>query len=63
MVFSKVFRWRVSSIAAGLSILTGFLMTVILHQLPDTPGDIVERVVQMLLGFVILLFSKMRGQK
>ena len=63
MVFSKVFRWRVSSIAAGLSILTGFLMTVILHQLPDTPGDIVERVVPMLLGFVILLFSKMRGQK
>jgi sodium/proline symporter len=63
MVFSKVFRWRVSSIAAGLSILIGFLMTVILHQLPDTPGDIVERVVPMFLGFVILLFSKMRGQK
>ena len=58
MVFSKVLRWKVSSFAAGLSILTGFLMTVILHQLPDTPGDIVERVVPMLLGFLILNGSR-----
>ena len=42
MVFSMVFNWKVSSLAAGLSILTGFLMTVILHQFPDTPGDILE---------------------
>jgi sodium/proline symporter len=58
MVFSKVLSWRVSSIAAGLSIVTGFLMTVILHQLPDTPGDILERVLPMLLGFIILGCSK-----
>ena len=58
MVFSKVFNWKVSSLAAGLSILTGFLMTVILHQLPDTPGDILERVVPMFLGFIILSCSR-----
>jgi len=58
MVFSKVLSWRVSSFASGISILTGFLMTVILHQLPDTPGDIVERVLPMLLGFVILNISR-----
>jgi sodium/proline symporter len=58
MVFSKVLSWRVSSIAAGLSIVTGFLMTVILHQLPDTPGDILERVLPMLLGFIILSCSR-----
>jgi len=58
MVFSKVLSWKVSSIAAGLSILTGFLMTVILHQLPDTPGDILERVLPMLLGFIILTCSR-----
>ena len=58
MVFSKVLNWKVSSIAAGLSILTGFLMTVIFHQLADTPGDIVERVIPMLLGFLILNFSR-----
>ena len=58
MVFSKVFNWKVSSFAAGLSILTGFLMTVILHQLPDTPGDILERVVPMFLGFIILSCSR-----
>ena len=58
MVFSKVLSWKVSSIAAGLSILTGFLMTVILHQFPDTPGDILERVFPMLLGFVILNCSR-----
>ena len=58
MVFSKVLRWKISSIAAGLSIVTGFLMTVILHQLPDTPGDIIERVLPMLLGFLILNFSR-----
>ena len=58
MVFSKVLSWKVSSIAAGLSIVTGFLMTVILHQLPDTPGDILERVLPMLLGFIILSCSR-----
>jgi sodium/proline symporter len=58
MVFSKVLRWKVSSFAAGLSVVTGFLMTVILHQLPDTPGDILERVLPMLLGFIILNFSR-----
>ncbi len=58
MVFSKVLSWKVSSFAAGLSIVTGFLMTVILHQLPDTPGDILERVLPMLLGFIILSCSR-----
>ena len=58
MVFSKVLSWKVSSIAAGLSIVIGFLMTVILHQLPDTPGDILERVLPMLLGFIILNCSR-----
>ena len=58
MVFSKVLSWKVSSTAAGLSIVTGFLMTVILHQLPDTPGDILERVLPMLLGFIILSCSR-----
>jgi len=58
MVFSKVLNWKVSSIAAGLSVATGFLMTVILHQLPDTPGDILERVLPMLLGFIILSCSR-----
>ena len=58
MVFSKVLNWKVSSVAAGLSILTGFLLTVILHQLPDTPGDILERVLPMLLGFIILNCSR-----
>jgi len=58
MVFSKVLRWKVSSFASGLSIFMGFFMTVILHQLPDTAGDIVERVLPMLLGFIILNFSR-----
>jgi hypothetical protein len=58
MVFSKVLDWKVSSLAAGLSILTGFLMTVIFHQLPNTPGDIMERVLPMLLGFIILGCSR-----
>jgi len=58
MVFSKVLSWKVSSTAAGLSIVTGFLMTVILHQLPDTPGDILERVLPMLMGFIILSCSR-----
>ena len=58
MVFSKVLSWKVTSIAAGLSVATGFLMTVILHQLPDTPGDILERVLPMLLGFIILSCSR-----
>ena len=62
MVFSKVLDWKVSSISAGASILTGFLMTVILHQLPDTPGDIAERVIPMTLGFCILLYSRVNAE-
>jgi len=31
---------------------------VILHQLPNTPGDILERVLPMTLGFLILISSK-----
>ena len=58
MVFSKVLNWKVSSIAAGLSMTTGFLMTVILHQLPNTPGDILERMLPMMLSFLILIYSK-----
>tara|TARA_B100001964_G_C14196834_1_gene583831 strand:- start:112 stop:1524 length:1413 start_codon:yes stop_codon:yes gene_type:complete len=58
MVFSKVFSWKVSAIAAGFSVVTGFVMTVILHQFPDTPGDILERVLPMLLGFIILNRSR-----
>jgi len=58
MVFSKVLNWRLSAKAAGSSILVGFLMTVVFHLLPDTPGDFIERIIPMSLGFIILILSK-----
>ena len=58
MVLSKVFGWSVSGKAALLSVLCGFILTIVLHFFPDTPGDIVERTVPMALGLITLYVSK-----
>ena len=58
MVLSKVLGWSVSGRAALISVLCGFLLTIVLHYLPNTPGDIVERTVPMALGLLILHISK-----
>ena len=58
MVLSKVLGWSVSGRAALISVLCGFLLTIVLHYLPNTPGDIVERTVPMALGLLTLYISK-----
>jgi len=61
MVLSKVFYWDVPARAALISIMSGFLLTIFFHFLPDTPGDIVERVVPMSTGLVVLYLSKRKS--
>ena len=58
MVLSKVFGWSVPGRAALISVLCGFILTIVLHLFPDTPGDIVERTVPMALGLITLYVSK-----
>ena len=58
MVLSKVFDWNVSGKAALISVLCGFILTIVFHYLPNTPGDIAERTVPMALGLLTLFISK-----
>jgi len=60
MVLSKVFGWRFSGRAALISILCGFILTIVFHYLPNTPGDILERLVPMATGLLTLFISKNR---
>ena len=58
LVLSKVFEWTFSGRAALISMLCGFLLTIIFHYLPDTPGDILERSVPMAMGLLTLFVSR-----
>ena len=60
LVLSKVFEWTFSGRAALISMLCGFLLTIIFHYLPDTPGDILERSVPMAMGLLTLFISRKR---
>ena len=60
MVLSKVFGWSFSGRAALISILCGFILTIVFHYLPNTPGDILERLVPMATGLLTLFISKNR---
>jgi len=63
MVLSKVFYWNVSARAALISIMSGFLLTIFFHLLPDTPGDIIERVVPMSTGLIVLFVSSRNNKR
>ena len=60
MVLSKVFGWSFSGRAALISILCGFILTIVFHYLPNTPGDILERSVPMAMGMLTLFVSRKR---
>jgi Na+/proline symporter len=60
MVLSKVFGWIFSGRAALISILCGFILTIVFHYLPNTPGDILERSVPMAMGMLTLFVSRKR---
>ena len=60
MVLSKVFIWDIPAKSAFYSVISGFLLTILFHFLPDTPGDIVERIVPMSVGLCILYFTRIK---
>jgi hypothetical protein len=43
--------------------LSGFLLTIFFHFLPDTPGDIIERVVPMSTGLIVLFVSSRNNKR
>ncbi len=53
---------RVVSAAALASISTGFALTVVLYWLPDTPGDVAERLLPFVLALLIAWFGSQRGR-
>lgn len=44
-----------------LSILTGFSLAVVLYLLPNTPGDVVERLLPFTTGFIILMIGRQKS--
>jgi sodium/proline symporter len=49
----RLLRGHVQPVYRILSMLSGFGLTVILHWLPDTPGDIAERYIPLLLALLL----------
>ena len=60
-VIVRLLNWPVRPGAVMAAVATGFSLTVALYLAPDTPGDVAERAVPFVLGFLILLLGKRRG--
>ena len=60
-VVVRLLKWPVRPGAVIAAVATGFALTVVLYLSPDTPGDLAERAVPFLCGFLILLLGKRRG--
>lgn len=50
LVFARLANWQIAPAAAIASVSAGFTAAVLLYLLPDTPGDIAERVVPFTLA-------------
>ena len=58
VVIARLVRWPVRPGAVIAAVAAGFGLTVALHILPDTPGDVAERAVPFLIGGLILLVGR-----
>ncbi len=63
LVYMMVLGRQVKSAYALLVLLCGFLFTVILHQLPDTPGDWAERLLPIVVTLTIAALGSHRVAK
>ena len=61
LVFARLAEWRVAPAAAIVSVVTGFSAAVVLYLLPDTPGDIAERVLPFTAASMALLAGRERA--
>ena len=58
LVFFRLAGQVVASGGALAAVVTGFSLAVIFYLLPDTPGDIAERLLPFMSGVTILLLSR-----
>jgi len=57
-VFMRLAGARLRPGGVLLSILTGFVLAVTLYLLPNTPGDLVERLLPFCAGLTVLLVAR-----
>lgn len=59
-VVMKMAGTRLSGKAIYFAVLSGFVSAVAISMFPDSPGDVVERSIPFLIGFVILFFGRLK---
>jgi sodium/proline symporter len=62
LVFARLANWQIAPAAVIASVSTGFGAAVLLYLLPDTPGDIAERVVPFTLACAALWLGRLKEQ-
>lgn len=58
VVFLRLAGYEASPAAIPLSILTGFSLAVLFYLLPDTPGEVLERLAPFCCAFAVLLATR-----
>ena len=61
LVVWRLLRRPINATAVPMAMLAGFALTVLLHSLPDTPGDVAERALPFVVGCLILMLPLRRG--
>jgi len=59
-VVMRLAHARLRPVAVLLSILTGFTSAVIFYLMPDTPGDVLERMAPFCVGIAVLLLFRQK---
>ncbi len=58
IVVVRILGWRIRPWAVPVSLLTGFILTVVFYTLPSGPGDVWERGVPFVTAFVTLWLNR-----
>lgn len=61
IVFARVLRRNIAPAAVVAAMLAGFGLTALLYSLPDTPGDIAERLLPFVVSALIIVCGSRRG--
>jgi sodium/proline symporter len=61
-LFLRLAGVRLKPSGVLLSILTGFSLAVVFYLMPNTPGDILERLAPFCVAFAVLLMFRERRQ-
>lgn len=61
-VFMRLARVRLRPAGVLLSIISGFTLAVIFYSMPDTPGDVLERLAPFCLAFAVVFLLREKRQ-